>query len=339
MVEVVVVARAEAVEVDQVISTIETMKDLRSERLGTARNSKQPTNSPISGLAGASLLGRLPGHGRARGLGLSVGEGRNKVLTLGGDEGSARATAESTSPPRFGSGPVGTPLPAAAGAPRADGEGRSRSEGEEGGAASREARQSAARAAATELGRSETGALGAAHGAHAAGRPLRRGGGAGGRDGGHKVGKGWLAPIGWSYRADLERLQDGRSGGSSPQGRRQSARRDAGSPGKTAGAVSGGGGARAAAGTRLGRALSQAAEIGLGGSGGARRRWRSAGMLAGARGDTGGGYVLGKHHRDSFPRKSNWRAKEPLELIHADVCGPNADTVVQQQLLFCSFRG
>ena len=29
----------------------------------------------------------------------------------------------------------------------------------------------------------------------------------------------------------------------------------------------------------------------------------------------------GKQHRNPFPRHSNSRAKEPLELVHTDVCG------------------
>ena len=33
------------------------------------------------------------------------------------------------------------------------------------------------------------------------------------------------------------------------------------------------------------------------------------------------GCLLGKHHRSSFPKESMTRAKKPLELIHADVCG------------------
>ena len=32
--------------------------------------------------------------------------------------------------------------------------------------------------------------------------------------------------------------------------------------------------------------------------------------------------VAGKHHRTSFPKKSLFRATEPLELIHMDICGP-----------------
>jgi hypothetical protein len=34
------------------------------------------------------------------------------------------------------------------------------------------------------------------------------------------------------------------------------------------------------------------------------------------------GCLLGKQFRASFPKESNSRAKKPLELIHADVCGP-----------------
>jgi len=31
--------------------------------------------------------------------------------------------------------------------------------------------------------------------------------------------------------------------------------------------------------------------------------------------------VLGKQHRNSFPRESMWRASQPLQLLHADICG------------------
>ena len=34
------------------------------------------------------------------------------------------------------------------------------------------------------------------------------------------------------------------------------------------------------------------------------------------------GCLLGKQFRKSFPKLSDTRAKKPLELIHADVCGP-----------------
>ncbi|CAL9006850.1 unnamed protein product [Prunus brigantina] len=33
------------------------------------------------------------------------------------------------------------------------------------------------------------------------------------------------------------------------------------------------------------------------------------------------GCMLGKQHRDSFPLESTWRASNPLELVHTDICG------------------
>ncbi|CAL8151793.1 unnamed protein product [Prunus armeniaca] len=32
--------------------------------------------------------------------------------------------------------------------------------------------------------------------------------------------------------------------------------------------------------------------------------------------------MIGKQHKDSIPKKSNWRATEKLQLVHADLCGP-----------------
>jgi hypothetical protein len=32
--------------------------------------------------------------------------------------------------------------------------------------------------------------------------------------------------------------------------------------------------------------------------------------------------MVGKQHRNPFPKKSNWRASQKLQLIHADLCGP-----------------
>ena len=34
------------------------------------------------------------------------------------------------------------------------------------------------------------------------------------------------------------------------------------------------------------------------------------------------GCILGKQHRDSFPVGKSWRESKPLELEHADICGP-----------------
>lgn len=34
------------------------------------------------------------------------------------------------------------------------------------------------------------------------------------------------------------------------------------------------------------------------------------------------GCIIGKLHRSPFPQKAIFRAKEPLELIHGDLCGP-----------------
>ena len=33
------------------------------------------------------------------------------------------------------------------------------------------------------------------------------------------------------------------------------------------------------------------------------------------------GCIYGKHQRASFPVGKSWRAKKPLQLIHADICG------------------
>jgi len=32
--------------------------------------------------------------------------------------------------------------------------------------------------------------------------------------------------------------------------------------------------------------------------------------------------VLSKHHKSSFAKEVNWKANQPLELVHTDVCGP-----------------
>jgi hypothetical protein len=32
--------------------------------------------------------------------------------------------------------------------------------------------------------------------------------------------------------------------------------------------------------------------------------------------------MVGKQHRNPFPKKSHWRTSQKLQLIHADLCGP-----------------
>jgi hypothetical protein len=34
------------------------------------------------------------------------------------------------------------------------------------------------------------------------------------------------------------------------------------------------------------------------------------------------GYVLGKHHQESFEKHASWHASGPLQLVHSDLCGP-----------------
>ena len=34
------------------------------------------------------------------------------------------------------------------------------------------------------------------------------------------------------------------------------------------------------------------------------------------------GYVLEKHHRDSFDKPASWHTSVPLKLVHSDLCGP-----------------
>ncbi|KAM1496365.1 hypothetical protein ACFXTO_030979 [Malus domestica] len=47
--------------------------------------------------------------------------------------------------------------------------------------------------------------------------------------------------------------------------------------------------------------------------------------------------ALGKNHREPFPKESMWRAKEPLELIHSDVCGPMQTSSLSGNRYFITF--
>ncbi|KAK3001818.1 hypothetical protein RJ639_021860 [Escallonia herrerae] len=49
------------------------------------------------------------------------------------------------------------------------------------------------------------------------------------------------------------------------------------------------------------------------------------------------GCVLGKQHRESFPREKAWRAKAPLELVHTDVCGPMRTPSLSENRYFIIF--
>ncbi|TXG59628.1 hypothetical protein EZV62_014201 [Acer yangbiense] len=48
-------------------------------------------------------------------------------------------------------------------------------------------------------------------------------------------------------------------------------------------------------------------------------------------------YVVGKQHRDSFPMGKAWRAKQPLQLIHSDLCGPINPASNSSKMYFISF--
>lgn len=49
------------------------------------------------------------------------------------------------------------------------------------------------------------------------------------------------------------------------------------------------------------------------------------------------GCVLGKHHRDPFPKKSSRRASRVLELVHSDVCGPAEQASIGGSRYFLTF--
>jgi transposase InsO family protein len=47
--------------------------------------------------------------------------------------------------------------------------------------------------------------------------------------------------------------------------------------------------------------------------------------------------VLSKHHRSSFAKEVNWKAKRSLELVHTDVCGPIKPMSTGQNRYFLTF--
>ncbi|GKV51061.1 hypothetical protein SLEP1_g57737 [Rubroshorea leprosula] len=49
------------------------------------------------------------------------------------------------------------------------------------------------------------------------------------------------------------------------------------------------------------------------------------------------GCVYGKQHRNAFPVGKAWRAKEPLELVHVDICGPMRNLSLNKSKYFLLF--
>ena len=49
------------------------------------------------------------------------------------------------------------------------------------------------------------------------------------------------------------------------------------------------------------------------------------------------GCVLGKHHREMFEKGKAWHAKEPLQLIHSDICGPLEVPSLSYAIYFLTF--
>lgn len=49
------------------------------------------------------------------------------------------------------------------------------------------------------------------------------------------------------------------------------------------------------------------------------------------------GCIMGKQHRNSFPRQSTWRTKAPLELIHTNICGKMQTPSLSQYRYFLTF--
>ena len=46
--------------------------------------------------------------------------------------------------------------------------------------------------------------------------------------------------------------------------------------------------------------------------------------------------VVGKQHRSQFPKGKSWRAKDVLELVHSDICGPiNPSSNEGKRYLIC----
>lgn len=47
--------------------------------------------------------------------------------------------------------------------------------------------------------------------------------------------------------------------------------------------------------------------------------------------------VVGKLHRQSFPKNKAWRAQQPLQLVHSDICGPINPSSNSKKRYFITF--
>ena len=49
------------------------------------------------------------------------------------------------------------------------------------------------------------------------------------------------------------------------------------------------------------------------------------------------GCFLGKHHMEMFEKGQAWHAKEQLQLIHSDICGPLETPSLSHVIYFLTF--
>ena len=49
------------------------------------------------------------------------------------------------------------------------------------------------------------------------------------------------------------------------------------------------------------------------------------------------GCVLGKHHKEMFDKGKAWCVREPLQLIHSDICGPLEFPSISHATYFITF--
>jgi hypothetical protein len=49
------------------------------------------------------------------------------------------------------------------------------------------------------------------------------------------------------------------------------------------------------------------------------------------------GCIFGKQHKESFPVGKSYRARDPLEIVHSDICGPMQTTSIGGSTYFLTF--